>query len=43
MKALLLIGFRGEVPRPVTAAGVEGDPQVATLKERFNKACPGKP
>lgn len=29
--------------KPVTASGAEGDPQVATLKERFSKACPGKP
>ena len=29
--------------KTVTANGVEGDPQVAALKDRFSKACPGKP
>jgi hypothetical protein len=29
--------------KSVTSSGAEGDPQVATLKERFSKACPGKP
>lgn len=29
--------------KPVIAAGAEGDPEVGKLKERFSKACPGKP
>jgi hypothetical protein len=29
--------------KPVTAAGADGDPQIAALKDRFGKACPGKP
>jgi hypothetical protein len=29
--------------KSVTANGADNDPQVATLKERYSKACPGKP